>query len=127
MKIIRKQAIDTETFKLGDEICFMLTTGEKVRSMAVQECAEGMLFITEDCIGKEIQMYKNTSNVYPDYAHSDLRKYLNTELLSLFPEKIRIRMVPEISGDYLRIPTKMKSLARILTDRKNISQNSFTA
>lgn len=109
MKVIRKQTIDTELFELGDEIRFKLTTGERVRAKAVQECAEGMLFITKDCIGKEVPMYKKPSEEYLDYVHSDLRKYLNTELLSIFPEKIRSRMLPMIEdsyGDYLRIPTE---------------------
>lgn len=109
MKVIRKQMIDTELFELGDEIRFKLTTGEKVHAKAVQECEEGMLFITKDCIGKEMPMYKDPSEERLDYLHSDLRKYLNTELLSLFPEKIRSRMLPmmiEDSEDYIRIPTE---------------------
>ena len=55
-------------------------------------------------------MYKNTSKEHPDYIHSDLRKYLNNELLSLFPKEIRNRMCPmmvkDSYGDYLRIPTE---------------------
>lgn len=65
-----------------------------------------MLFITKDCIGGEMLMYKNASNKYHDYSHSDLRKYLNTKFLHFFPEDIRNRMVPTINGDYLRIPTE---------------------
>lgn len=37
MKVIRKQTIDTETFELGDEIRFKLTTGEKVRAKSSAE------------------------------------------------------------------------------------------
>lgn len=110
MKVVRKQTIDTEMFELGDEIRFKLTTGEKVRAKAVQECEEGMLFITKDCIGKEMPMYNDVPEGHLDYVHSDLRKYLNSELLSLFPEKIRNRMCPmmveDSYGDYLRIPTE---------------------
>ena len=54
MKVIRKQTIDTERFELGDKIWFKLTTGEKVRAKAVQKCEKGTLFITKDCVGKEI-------------------------------------------------------------------------
>ena len=106
MKVIRKHTIDTETFELGDEIRFKLTTGEKVRAKAVQKCEKGTLFITKDCVGKQMPMYKEVLNEHLDYAHSDLRKYLNNELLSLFPEKIRNRIVPTITSDYLRIPTE---------------------
>lgn len=110
MKVIRKQTIDTELFELGDEIRFKLKTGEKVRAKAIQETPEGMLFITKDCVGKEKCMYEDVVDDSLDYMNSDLRKYLNTDLLNLFPDKIRERMLPmEMSygeRDYLRIPTE---------------------
>lgn len=110
LKVRREQVIHTDIFELGDEIKFKLTTGEKVHAKAVQECDGGMLFITKDCIGKEMPMYKNTSEKHLDYVHSDMRVYLNSELLSLFPEKIRNRMRPmmvgDSYGDYIRIPTE---------------------
>ena len=110
LKVIREQVIHTDIFELGDEIKFKLTTGEKVHAKAVRECDGGMLFITKDCIGKEMPMYKNTSEKHLDYVHSDMRVYLNSELLSLFPEKIRNRMRPmmvgDSCGDYIRIPTE---------------------
>lgn len=110
MKVIRKQTIDTETFELGDEIRFKLTTGEEVNAKAMQKCEDGMLFITDKCIVKEMPMYENPSKEHLNYLHSDLRKFLNTELLSLFPENIRSRMLPmmieDSYGDYIRIPTE---------------------
>lgn len=123
MKVIRKQTIDTETFELGDEIRFTLTTGEKVRAKAVQEYGEetpfyegGMLFLTRDCVGKEVPMYENPQGEYLDYLHSDLRKYLNNELLSIFPDEIRSRMIPmmidDSYGDYLRIPTEKEIVSK---------------
>ena len=116
MKVVRKQTIDTELFELGDEIRFKLKTGEKVRAKAVQECEDGMLFITKNCVGKEMPMYENPSEEYLDYLHSDLRKYLNTELILAFPEKIRSRMFPmmieDSYGDYLRIPTEKEIFGR---------------
>lgn len=114
MKVIRKQTIDTELFELGDEIRFKLKTGEKVRAKAVQETPEGMLFITKDCVGKEKRMYEDVVDDSLDYMGSDLRKYLNTDLINLFPDKIRERMLPmEMSygeRDYLRIPTEKEIL-----------------
>jgi hypothetical protein len=110
MKVIRKQTIDTKLFELGDEIRFKLKTSEKVRAKAVQETPEGMLFITKDCVGKEKRMYEDVVDDSLDYMGSDLRKYLNTDLINLFPDKIRERMLPmEMSygeRDYLRIPTE---------------------
>ena len=130
MKVIRKQTIDTETFELGDEIRFKLTTGEKVRAKAVQECENGMLFITKDCVGKETPMYENPLEEHLDYLHSDLRKYLTSELLSLFPEKIRSRMLPMmIRGsyyeDYLRIPTEKEIFGKNHWDTNDIYTKQF--
>ena len=125
MKVIRKQTIDTEVFELGDEIRFKLTTGEKVRAKAVQECENGTLFITKDCVGKETPMYENSSEKHLDYLHSDLRKYLNNELLPLFPEDIRSRMLPMmIRGsyyeDYVRIPTEIEIFGKNYWEKKDI-------
>ena len=124
MRIIRKQTIDTEMFELGDEIRFKLTTGEKVRAKAVQECEEGMLFITKDCIGKEKPIYKNIPEKHLDYLHSDLRGYLNNVLILFFPEKIKRRMVPMTIesplGDYIRIPTEEE-----IFGSKNSNTNQF--
>lgn len=110
MKVIRKQTIDTELFELGDEIRFKLKSGERVRAKAVQETPEGMLFITKDCVGREKRMYEDVVDDSLDYMSSDLRKYLNTDLINLFPDKIRERMLPmEMpygESDYLRIPTE---------------------
>lgn len=110
MKVIRKQTIDTELFELGDEIKFKLKSGEKVKAKAIQKTPEGMLFITKDCVGKEKRMYEDVVDDSLDYMGSDLRKYLNTDLINLFPDKIRERMLPmEMSygeRDFLRIPTE---------------------
>ncbi|MCI6698431.1 MAG: DUF6273 domain-containing protein [Lachnospiraceae bacterium] len=119
MKVARKQTIDTELFELGDEIRFKLTTGEKVRAKAVQECEDGMLFITKDCVEKEMPVYKNVPKVYSDYIHSDLRKYLNSELLSFFPEKIRSRMVPMMIKDSCR------DCLRVPTEKEIFGENTF--
>ena len=110
MNVCRTCCLNTDQFLLGDEIWFKLTTGERVCAKAVQECEDGMIFITKDCIEKEVPVYKIAPKVYSDYIHSDLRKYLNSKLLSFFPEKIRSRMVPmmikDSCRDYIRVPTE---------------------
>lgn len=106
--------MDTEMFEVGDVIKFKLTNGETVKAMAVRETSEGMLFITVDCVGGEQPMFKNQGGMGSMelcYANSDLRHYLKDELLPLFPEEIKSRMVGMRIGntdnfDLLRIPTE---------------------
>lgn len=114
MEVRRKMTVDTEMFEVGDVIKFKLTNGEKVKAMAVRETSEGMLFITVDCVGGEQPMFKNPGGMGSMelcYANSDLRHYLKDELLPLFPEEIKSRMVGMRIGntdnfDLLRIPTE---------------------
>lgn len=114
MEVRRKMTVDTEMFEIGDVIKFKLTNGEKVKAMAVRETSEGMLFVTVDCMGGEQPMFKNPGSMGSMelcYANSDLRHYLKDELLPLFPEKIKSRMVGMRIGntdnfDLLRIPTE---------------------
>ena len=112
MEVIRKITVDTELFELGDTISFELTTGEQVQAMAVRETPNGMLFMFVDCLKTEQKMFENVNNAeVVDYAHSDLRKKLNGEILESFPEEIRERMVGMRFGqtncfDMLRIPTE---------------------
>lgn len=112
MEVIRKITVDTELFELGDTISFELTTGEQAQAVAVRETPNGMLFMFVDCLKTEQKMFENVNNAeVVDYAHSDLRKKLNGEILESFPEEIRERMVGMRVGqtncfDMLRIPTE---------------------
>ena len=112
--MIVKRMIKTETdkFEIGDIISFKLTDGEKIKAMAVRETAEGMLFITVDCLNEEQPMFKNPGGMGSmeiNYFNSDLRHWLKNEVLAKFPEEIRSRMVGMPIGDefdLLRIPTE---------------------
>lgn len=114
MEVRRKITVDTEMFEVGDVISFKLSNGEKVKAMAVRETSEGMLFTTVDCVGGEQPMFKDineaqNNDVVICYFNSDLRQYLKNELLPMFPEEIRSRMVGMTVGDekdLLRIPTE---------------------
>lgn len=113
MKVIRKQKIETEDFDWEDEIRFKLSNGEKVKANVVEVESGGMIFITKNCVGKSKPMFKHITLGPLDYVRSDLRTYLNTELLSKFPKKIKDRMLPMyIEGtdekDLLRIPTEIE-------------------
>lgn len=109
MKVKRNMAIEVEQFEVGDIIKLKLNDGEKVQAMAVKQTDKGMLFVLMDCLAKEYPMFNSMEDMTDDYftyENSDLRKALNGEILSRFPEEIRSRMVTLDNGDMLRIPTE---------------------
>lgn len=113
MEVTRKTKIETETFELGDTIKFKLADGQKVKAMAVRQDENGTLFVTVDCLKDCYPMFKNPEamgSMEICYFNSDLRHYLNKEVLKLFPEEIRSRMnvmpVGNNAYDLLRIPTE---------------------
>lgn len=113
MKVTRKVKIDTDNFELGDIINFKLADGQKVKAMAVRQDENGTLFVTVDCLKDCYHMFKNPEamgSMEICYFNSDLRHYLNKEVLKLFPEEIRSRMnvMPVGNNEYdiLRIPTE---------------------
>ena len=92
--MIVKRTIKTETdnFEIGDVISFKLADGEKVKAMAVRKTDEGMLFITVDCLNEEQPMFKNPGamgSMQINYFNSDLRHWLNNEVIARFPEEIQ--------------------------------------
>lgn len=107
MKVTRKIKVETDKLKVGDIISFKLTDGEKIRARAVKQEEDGMLFCAIDCLKDEYPMNKNGSNE-GGYKESDLRKWLNAEILDKFPQKIREHMQPMEYGDLLRIPTEQE-------------------
>lgn len=105
MKVKRMIKSDVDTFRVGDIIKFKLTDGEKVQAMAVQQENDGMLFCLVDCLADEYSMNDTNTNE-GGYEDSDLRKKLNTEIITRFPADIKAMMVPFGNGDYLRLPTE---------------------
>lgn len=113
MEVTRKTKIETEAFELGDIIKFKLADGQKVKAMAVRQDENGTLFVTVDCLKDCYPMFKNPGamgSMEICYFNSDLRHYLNKEVLKLFPEEIKSRMnvMPVGNNEYdlLRIPTE---------------------
>ena len=104
MKIKRTLELKTKikNIQLGDVISFKLSDGEKVEARAVKECPSGrMLMLFENCLNETHCMNENGSTE-GGWEQSDLRAWLNSEILGRFPEKIRKHMVADYSGDYLR-------------------------
>lgn len=106
IKVERTIQIVTEMCNVGDVISFELTDGEPVKAMAVKETSDGMLFIFVDCIKEEKPMVDDEDDEEVPYKDTDMRTYLNADLLERFPEEIRERMLPMEYGDYLRLATE---------------------
>ena len=83
-----------------------------------------------DCIGKH-PMFNDPDKVEVlDYEHSDLRKWLNEEVIKMFPREIRDRMVGmrvgENAVDLLRIPTEKEIFGEnALGEPEDISVKRF--
>ena len=107
MKVKRTVAVDVDTFKVGDVIKIKLTNGVKVEAMAVKQEKDGMIFCLVDCLPDDYRMNRTNTNV-GGYEKSDLRKKLNSEILSLFPAKLKNKMIPFDNGDLLRLPTEQE-------------------
>ena len=107
MKVRRTMKMKVQRFEVGDVIRFKLTNGEKVEAIAVKQVGSNMLFIHTDCLKKEYPMYDEyNEDEYGDFGSSDLRKHLNSDILSRYPRKIREKMVAFDDGDMLSIPTE---------------------
>lgn len=110
MIVKRQMKVTKGVFKVGDVIEFKLNDGEKVQAIAVKETPFGMLFVFVDCLAKKYPMFNSLQDIDEEditYFKSDLRKALNGEILDLFPEEIRSRMISLSSeGDMLRIPSE---------------------
>lgn len=89
---------------VGDEISFVLKNGTVVRALAVKKELDGMLFCSSNCLPESIPM--SESGECDSYEESDVREYLQGDILWMFPENIKESLVPFENGDFLRIPTE---------------------
>lgn len=107
MKVKRTMKMKVQRFEVGDRIRFKMYDGEKVEAIAVRQIGDNMLFIHTDCLKKEYPMYDEYNGEgYGDFDGSDLRKHLNSDILSRYPRKIREKMVAFDNGDMVSIPTE---------------------
>lgn len=105
MKIIRTAEIYDIIYKVGDVVEFELTTGEKVRMIAVNQKRDMMEFCFAECLSARYQMNTRDTNE-GGFEESLLRRILNEEIIQTFPTEIYDKMVPFDNGDYLSIPTE---------------------
>lgn len=128
MVVDRVRNIDVGRVELGDVIAFTLKTEELVKAMAVQETSNGVLYITVDCVAAKKFNMSITKNTVIDYEHSDLRRFLNNEILGRFPDEIRERMAgmqaKDGGVDLLRIPTEKEIFGenKMGKDEGNVKQ-----
>ncbi len=100
MKVIRKTEIDTDVFKVGDQIDVgnYMATCQKVDE-------DGYIFLLDQYLDEPMSMNDdNTSE--GGYEESDLRKRLNSkEILDIFVSSdFGNMLVPFDNGDLIRIP-----------------------
>ena len=97
MKVLRKQETETSNIQMGDQIIIQLTGFGEFTATAQKITDKGTLFLFDDCVAEQPMNKKPTNE--GAYEKSDLYKWINTVLLSAFPEDVRTRI------DNLTIPT----------------------
>ena len=90
-------------WQMGDIIRFTLLTGEEVEAQCQRVDPEGATFCLTHCLEEEQPMNEEDTNK-GGWDESDLREYLNTEILNSFPESIRNKMKPIYKDDLLTLP-----------------------
>lgn len=111
MKVKRTLKMKVRHYEVGDIISFKMLTGEKVELMAMEQKGDVMQFCFVDCLGTEYPMNDDCSNE-GGYDESKLRKILNSDILSRFPNKILARMVKFENGDFLSLPTEKEMFGK---------------
>lgn len=102
MKVERKVIIKTDRFEVGDQIKVKFSD-EKHKATAIRREDDGMLFLLDDCLDKEMPMNEN-GGTKGGYDASDLREYL-VKKASEISKKLQDRMVAFENGDYFRLLT----------------------
>ena len=87
-------------------LCFELDNGEKCEAFPVQVDQDGTTYVFVDCLQEEMHM-NPTNTTKGGYKDSFMPGYLNNEVLSHFPEKLKEKLIPVNEwGDLLTIPSK---------------------
>lgn len=97
MKVLRKYEKEVTKFKVGDQILVPLAEIGEFSATVHEITNDGVLFIFDEYIARRPMNKKNTNK--GGFEKSDLKKWMDTELLMAFPEELRDRIV------YLSIPT----------------------
>lgn len=94
MEVIRKQKLelklDANKIQIGDQIIIPLNGFGEFTATAQKITEKGVLFMFDDCVA-ERQMNDDWTNK-GGYAKSHMKKWIDTVLLSAFPEELRGRI-----------------------------------
>ena len=96
-EVLRTQKIMTNDIQIGDQIKIPLTGLGEFTATAHKISDNGILFVFDECICTR-QMNKEETNK-GGYEASDLKKWIDNELINLFPNDLRNRITD------LSIPT----------------------
>lgn len=98
MKVTRRVEIETNEFRVGDQIRVGRYT-----ATCQKTAEEGALFLLDQYLDEGMPMNEDDANE-GGYMASDLRKRLNSDEILTDFEELRDRMVPFNNGDLLRLP-----------------------
>lgn len=93
MKVIRKQELevqDIQKIQTGDQIVIPLAEFGEFTATAQKITEKGVLFMFDVCVAKQ-KMNKRLTNA-DGYAKSHMKKWIDTVLLSAFPEELQVRI-----------------------------------
>lgn len=127
MKVARTQELETENFEIGDRIAFHLGDFGDFTATAQRVTEEGTLFLFDSIVCNRY-MNEGWSND-GGYEASDLKKWIETELIKSFPKDIRSRIkkisIPSYGqifghdGFYERFEPDNDEQFPLMKDRKN--------
>lgn len=103
MKIIRKTEIDTNILEVGDQMEIELSGLGKFTATVHRVTDQGALIIFDDCVTERPMNEDDTKD--GGFWDSDLCKWMNKELIEVFPQEIVPAMHVYENGSRLRIPT----------------------
>ena len=93
MKVMRKQELevqDIQKIQVGDQIVIPLAEFGEFTATAQKITDKGVLFMFDDCVAEQ-QMNKQWTNK-GGYAKTYMKKWIETVLLSAFPEELQGRI-----------------------------------
>ena len=84
---------------------FKLNNGQKVKAIKIGKTDTAIKYMLYDCLGPEMFMNEN-GTTEGGFEESDMREYLNKELIRWFKDSMKEKMEKDENGDYLTLPTE---------------------
>jgi len=105
MKVFRAEEKDVKRLEYGDVVPFDMSDGEHCEAIVIAIEGDNAICTLVDAL-KNWHRMNPTSTTNGGYLATEMRKYLNSELLDRFPTELREQMVADDNGDYLRLFTE---------------------